>query len=76
LSCEELLVLVVELQHQIAELPASHEALRPEIEQLKRGRKRQATRLPMTTGMCVALKSSYNTQGSTEYARTPVRATK
>ena len=39
---EELLALVVELQRQIAELRASNEALRAEIEQLKGGGKRQA----------------------------------
>ena len=42
LSREELLALVVELQRQIAELRASNEALRAEIEQLKGGGKRQA----------------------------------
>jgi hypothetical protein len=42
LSREELLALVVELQRQITELRASHEALRAEIDQLKRGGKRQA----------------------------------
>lgn len=42
LSREELLALVVELQRQIAERHASHEALRAEIDQLKRGGKRQA----------------------------------
>jgi cell division protein FtsB len=38
----DLLALVAELQHQIAELRASHTALRAEIDQLKRGGKRQA----------------------------------
>jgi transposase len=49
LSREELLALVAELQgqnaalqRQVAELTASHEALRAEIEQRKRGGKRQA----------------------------------
>jgi prefoldin subunit 5 len=36
---EELLALAAELQHQIAELRASHEALRAEIEQCNRGGK-------------------------------------
>jgi transposase len=48
LSREDLLVLVAELQRQVAELIASHEALRAEIEQLKRGGKRQAA--PFSTG--------------------------
>jgi hypothetical protein len=43
LSREELLALVAELQRQITDLRASYKALRPEIEQLKRGGKRQAT---------------------------------
>ena len=42
LSRKELLALVVELQRQIAELRASNEALRAEIEQFKGGGKRQA----------------------------------
>jgi transposase len=42
LSREELLALVVELQRQLAELCASNEKLRAEIEQLKQGGKRQA----------------------------------
>jgi hypothetical protein len=42
LSCEELLALVGAQQRQIAELMAVTEALRAEIEQLKRGAKRQA----------------------------------
>jgi hypothetical protein len=42
LSREELLALVVELQRQIAELRASNEALRAELDQFKRGGKRQA----------------------------------
>jgi transposase len=42
LSREELLALVVELQRQIAEVRASNEALRTEIDQLQRGKKRQA----------------------------------
>jgi transposase len=43
LSREELLALVTALQRQGAELITSHEALRAEIEQLKRGGKRQAS---------------------------------
>jgi transposase len=42
LSREDLLAVVAERQRQIAELRASHEALRAEIDQLKRGGKRQA----------------------------------
>lgn len=42
LSREDLLALVAELQHQIAALTATNEALRAEIDQLKRGGKRQA----------------------------------
>jgi transposase len=42
LSREDLLALVTELQRQLVELRASHEALRAEIDQLKRGGKRQA----------------------------------
>jgi transposase len=52
LSREELLALVVELQRQITELRASHEALRAEIDQLKRGGKRQA--VPFSKGTRVA----------------------
>ena len=54
LSREELLALVVELQRQIAELRASHEALRAEIDQLKRGGKRQAA--PFSKGTRAAPK--------------------
>ena len=42
LSHEELLALVAELQRQLAELRASNEALRAEIDQLKHDGKRQA----------------------------------
>jgi transposase len=42
ISREDLLALVAELQRQVAELAASNEALRAELEQLKRGGKRQA----------------------------------
>jgi transposase len=42
LSREDLLALVAELQRQIAALTAINEALRAEIDQLKRGGKRQA----------------------------------
>jgi transposase len=42
LSREELLALVGELQRQLAELRASHEALCAELDQLTRGGKRQA----------------------------------
>jgi transposase len=42
LSRADLLVLVAELQRQIATLTATNEALRAEIDQLKRGGKRQA----------------------------------
>jgi transposase len=42
LSREDLVALVAELQRQIAELRASHEAMRAEIDQLKWGGKRQA----------------------------------
>ena len=56
LSREELLALVTELQRQntalqrrVAELTASHEALRAEIDQLKRGGKRQAA--PFSKGI-------------------------
>jgi transposase len=52
LSREELLALVGELQRQITELRASHEALRAEIDQLKRGGKRQAA--PFSKGTRVA----------------------
>jgi transposase len=52
LSREELMALVAELQRQIAELTARNEALRAEIDQLKRGGKRQAS--PFSTGTRVA----------------------
>jgi transposase len=52
LSREELLALVAELQRQSAELRANNEALRAEIEQLKRGGKRQAA--PFAKGTRVA----------------------
>ncbi len=52
LSREELLALVSELQRQLAELRASNEALHAEIEQLKRGGKRQAA--PFSKGTRVA----------------------
>jgi transposase len=52
LDREELLALVAELQRQIAELRASNEALRAEIDQLKRGGKRQAA--PFSKGTRVA----------------------
>lgn len=52
LSPEELLALVTELQRQIGELRASNEALRAEIDQLKRGGKRQAA--PFSKGTRVA----------------------
>jgi transposase len=52
LSREELLALVGELQRQVAELRASNEALRTEIDQLKRGGKRQAA--PFSKGTRVA----------------------
>src|SRR5688572_16807198 len=52
LSREELLALVVELQRQLTELRASHEALRAEIDQLTRGGKRQAA--PFSRGTRVA----------------------
>jgi cell division protein FtsB len=45
LSRDDLLDLVAELQRQVAELTASHEALRTEIERLKRNGKRQAAPL-------------------------------
>jgi hypothetical protein len=51
-SGEELPALVAELQHQIAELRASPEALRGEIEQRNRGGKRQAA--PSAKGSRVA----------------------
>jgi transposase len=51
LSREDLLALVAELQRQIAELRASHEALCAEIDQLKRGGKRQAA--PFSKGIRV-----------------------
>jgi hypothetical protein len=49
---EELLALVAELQRQVTELRASHEALRAEIDQLTRGGKRQAA--PFSKGTRVA----------------------
>jgi transposase len=52
LSHEELLALVTELQRQIAELRASNEALRAEIDQLKRGGQRPAA--PFSKGTRVA----------------------
>ena len=48
LSRDDLLDLVAELQRQVAELTASHEALRIEIERLKRNGKRQAA--PLSKG--------------------------
>jgi transposase len=48
---EDLLALVAELQRQVAELTASNEALRAELEQLKRGGKRQAA--PFSKGTWV-----------------------
>ena len=52
LSREELLALVAELQRQVAELAASNETLRAEIEQLKRSGKRQA--VPFSNAMARA----------------------
>lgn len=52
MSREDLLALVVELQHQIAALAASNEALRAELDQLKQGGKRQAA--PFSKGTRVA----------------------
>jgi len=52
LSRDDLLALVVELHHQIAELRASNKALRAELDQLKRGEKRQAA--PFAKGTRVA----------------------
>jgi transposase len=52
ISREDLLALVAELQRQVAELTASNEALRAELEQLKRGGKRQAA--PFSKGTRVA----------------------
>ena len=52
LSREDLLALVAELQRQIAELTASNEALRAEIDQFKRGGKRQVA--PLSKGTRVA----------------------
>jgi transposase len=49
MSREELLALVAELQRQIAALTASHEALRAELEQLKRSEKRPAA--PFSKGI-------------------------
>jgi transposase len=51
LSREDLLALVAELQRQIAALTASHEALRAEIDELKRGGKRQAAPFSKGTRM-------------------------
>ena len=51
LSREDLLALVAELQRQIAALTATNEALRAEIDQLKRGGKRQAA--PFSKGIHV-----------------------
>lgn len=52
ISREELLALVAELQRQVAELTTSNEALRAELDQLKRGGKRQAA--PFSKGTRVA----------------------
>jgi transposase len=52
LSREELLVLVAELQRQVAELTASNESLRSEIAELKRSTKRQAA--PFSKGTWVS----------------------
>jgi transposase len=52
LSRDELLALLVELQRQIAELTARNVALQAEIEQLRRGAKRQAA--PFSKGTRVA----------------------
>ncbi len=52
LSREQLLALVAEQQRQIAELTATVEALRAELEELKRGGKRQAA--PFSKGRRVA----------------------
>ena len=52
LSRDELLALLVELQRQIAELTARNAALQAEIEQLRRGAKRQAA--PFSKGTRVA----------------------
>jgi transposase len=49
LSREDLLALVAALQRQLAKLTASNEALRSEVEQLKRSGKRQAA--PFSKGM-------------------------
>jgi transposase len=51
LSREELLVLVAELQRQVAELTASNESLRSEIAELKRSTKRQAAPFSKGTRM-------------------------
>jgi transposase len=52
LSREKLLALLVELQHQLAELTASNESLRREIAELKRRTKRQAA--PFSKGTRVS----------------------
>src|SRR5918992_889650 len=52
LSREELLVLLVELQRQVAELTASNEYLRGEIAKLKRSTKRRAA--PFSKGTRVS----------------------
>ena len=52
LSCDELLTLVIDQPRQIAALMARIDALQVEIEQLKRGAKRQAA--PFTKGTGVA----------------------
>ncbi len=51
LSREELLVLVAELQRQVAEVTASNESLRSEIAELKRSTKRQAAPFSKGTRM-------------------------
>jgi hypothetical protein len=51
LSRDELLVLVAELRRQLVELSASNAALRAEIDQLKRGGKRQAAPFSKGTRM-------------------------
>jgi transposase len=56
LSREELLALLGELQCQITEWRASHEALRTEIDQRKRRGKRQAA--PFSKGTRVASATS------------------
>jgi hypothetical protein len=52
LDREELLALVAELRQQVAALTATNAELRVEIEQLKRGGKRQAA--PFAKGTTVA----------------------